>query len=93
MALPVVASRVGGIPELIEDGGSGMLVPVDSPQAMTEAICSIVAHPSRAEELGCAAAERVGLEFTSRRSAERLAAVLTGRAPELVSASGVGSRQ
>lgn len=84
MALPVVASRVGGIPELIEDGRSGVLVPVDSPQAMVEAICSIVSAPGRAEQLGRAAAERVGREFTSRSSAERLAEVLVRRHPDLV---------
>jgi len=38
----VVATRIGGIPELVQNGKNGLLVPVEDPQAMTEAIASII---------------------------------------------------
>jgi glycosyltransferase involved in cell wall biosynthesis len=53
--LPIVASRVGGIPELIESGGTGVLVTADDPRAFAAAISNVVEHPSFAAALGRAA--------------------------------------
>jgi len=53
--LPVVASRVGGIPELIESGGNGVLVTADDPGALAAAIGNVIDHPSFAASLGRAA--------------------------------------
>lgn len=50
--LPVVASRVGGIPELIEDGYSGLLVPPQKPTALATALERIVCDPPWAKMLG-----------------------------------------
>ena len=50
--LPVVASRVGGIPELIEEGYSGLLVPPQKPTALATAIERIVGDPSWTKMLG-----------------------------------------
>ncbi len=50
--LPVVASHVGGIPELIKDGHSGLLVPPQNPTALAVAIERIVGDPSWAKALG-----------------------------------------
>lgn len=87
MGLPVVATQVGGIPELIENGRSGVLVPMDAPQAMAQAIRSIISTPNKAEELGRSALERVSRRFSSRCSADRLAEVLLRRHPSLMSRS------
>lgn len=83
MQLPVVATRVGGVPELIEDGVSGILVPVDAPQAMADAIRLLVSTAGRMTAVGSAAKSRVRGQFSSRRSAERLAEILRSRHPEL----------
>lgn len=50
--MPVIATRVGGIPSLVEDGQSGLLVPWDDPQALAEKIDWLLAHPEERERLG-----------------------------------------
>ena len=65
--LPVIASRVGGLSELIEDGKTGVLVEPDDPVALAEAIESLVASPARAEALGAAAREEVARHYSFDR--------------------------
>lgn len=55
----VIASRVGGIPELIDDGVDGILVPPGDSVALAGAIAALLADPDRARELGQAGARRV----------------------------------
>ncbi len=50
--LPVVATPVGGTPELIRDGENGHLVPVDDTDALAESVMSVLDSPQRARELG-----------------------------------------
>ena len=45
--LPVVATRVGGNPELVDEGGTGTLVPPSDPIQLAEAICAYLVDPSR----------------------------------------------
>ncbi len=52
LAKPVIASRIGGIPDLIEDGKSGILVPAGDAPALAGAIRSILASGSRAAQMG-----------------------------------------
>jgi glycosyltransferase involved in cell wall biosynthesis len=51
-SMPIVASRVGGIPELIEDGHTGFLVPAGNPQALADRVCRLMANPPFAARLG-----------------------------------------
>ena len=61
--LPVIASNVGGIPELVVDGVSGVLVPPGDPGALAEAIERLLENPSLALRLGEAGRRRVAESF------------------------------
>jgi glycosyltransferase involved in cell wall biosynthesis len=65
--LPIVACRIGGIPELVEDGVTGLLVPPDDPDALGEAMAQLVANPARASALGAAARAAVAERFSMAR--------------------------
>jgi glycosyltransferase involved in cell wall biosynthesis len=56
--VPVVATRVGGLPELVEDQRTGWLVPPDSPPALADVIVSAAADRLGLRTLGCQARER-----------------------------------
>ncbi|MEW6381813.1 MAG: glycosyltransferase family 4 protein [bacterium] len=56
-AKPVIGTRVGGIPELIEDGKTGFLVQKEEPGALEEKIGYFVEHPQVMKEMGEAARE------------------------------------
>ncbi len=72
---PVVATNGGGVPEIVEDGKTGILVPMSDVQAMTDAICKIIADPVRAAEMGRLGRKRVMENFTSDQTARRVEAV------------------
>jgi glycosyltransferase involved in cell wall biosynthesis len=76
---PVVASRVGGIPEVVEDGATGLLVPPDEPAALAAALRTLDADRSRLAEMGRAAGLRARRLFDARRTAQAWAGV-AGRA-------------
>jgi glycosyltransferase involved in cell wall biosynthesis len=56
--LPVVATAVGGVPELVEDGATGLLAPAGDVQALAEALAAMAGDPQRRQELGAAARKR-----------------------------------
>lgn len=64
--LPVIATRVGGTPEVIEHGVTGLLVPVGDPNAMAKAIAEIVLNPGLGRRLGQKGRERVEQSFDVR---------------------------
>ena len=72
--LPIVVSDVDGVSELIEDGRSGLLVPPDSPRALAQTLCQLMADPSAASRLGAAARQRA----LARHSFERMVAAFEG---------------
>ncbi len=49
---PVVATRVGGIPEVIRQGEEGILIPPADPMSIKQAVCFLLSHPEKAREMG-----------------------------------------
>ena len=72
---PVVASAVGGIPEVIEHGVHGRLVPPEDPEALAGALEEFHRHPDAARRLGLEGGRRVRDQFTWKRVAEQFEAV------------------
>lgn len=64
-ALPVIASAVSGIPEVVEDGETGWLVPPEDPPELSAAIWRCWSDPIEAERRGGAGAERLNRLFTA----------------------------
>jgi glycosyltransferase involved in cell wall biosynthesis len=58
LGLPPVATRVGGVPEVITHDLDGVLVPAETPAALAAAYVALATHPDRRRRLGQAAAER-----------------------------------
>ncbi len=65
--VPVVASRVGGLPEVIEDGVSGFLHAMDAHDAMAESAVALLTDGERHRQVGQAARQRVLERFCAER--------------------------
>jgi glycosyltransferase involved in cell wall biosynthesis len=65
--LPIVASDVGGIPELIENERNGLLSPVGNPDALAERMCRLIADPPLAARLASAARHDARTRFSFER--------------------------
>ncbi len=78
--LPAVATSVGGNPEIVEDGQTGLLVPVGDEEALARAIISLLADPERAHAIGQAARLQFMREFTLARMVSCYAALYEGSA-------------
>ena len=72
MGLPVVSTRITGIPELIEDGVGGLLVPPGRPDELADRLESLLTDPALCRELGIRGREAVLREFDAERSAAQL---------------------
>jgi glycosyltransferase involved in cell wall biosynthesis len=71
----VVASRVGGIPEVIADGENGLLVPPGNPTAIARAVSALLGDPARARRMGMRAREIVIEKFSAERMVNATEAV------------------
>lgn len=72
---PVVATNGGGVPEIVEDGETGILVPMGDAKAMAQAICKVLGSPEIAREMGRKARNRVAEHFTMDHTARKVEAV------------------
>ena len=70
--LPVVATTHGGIPEAVENGVSGYLVPERDAQALARALEQLAADPARYRRMGAAASKAVAEKFEQQRQAKVL---------------------
>ncbi len=69
--LPVVATAVGGTPELVVDGVTGLLVPPADPNALAWALASLLRDPDRRQCMGGAGRERVAEHFSVEQMVEK----------------------
>ncbi|MFD1342727.1 glycosyltransferase family 4 protein [Litorisediminicola beolgyonensis] len=74
--VPVVTTRIAGVPELVEDGETGLLVPAGNPEALTSAIATLITDPDRRRRMGAAGQRKVRAEFDSRREGAKLSALI-----------------
>jgi glycosyltransferase involved in cell wall biosynthesis len=71
----VIASDIGGLPEIVQDRRTGLLVPPRDPRALAAAIVELAANGERAREMGRTARERALREFSLDRCADRIDAL------------------
>ncbi len=64
---PVVATRVGGLPDIIKDGETGYLVPAKQPQPLAAAMLELIQDPQRAAQMGRLAQLSVKQRFSLDR--------------------------
>lgn len=75
---PVIANRVGGLPEVVEDGETGVLVSPDRPAEMALALVGLARSPARAEEMGRAGRARQQQSFSIDAMTRGYADLLAG---------------
>jgi glycosyltransferase involved in cell wall biosynthesis len=73
--LPVISTAVGGLPEMVRDGSTGLLVPEHAPAALVEAIGRLLADQSCARSLGEAGRQRAVELFAIDKAAQNLSAL------------------
>ena len=71
--VPVVATAVGGTPEILSDGTTGVLVPTRNPDRLASALLALAADPARRAALAAAARRRVETAFTIERMVDEYA--------------------
>ncbi|TMB09601.1 MAG: glycosyltransferase [Deltaproteobacteria bacterium] len=68
--LPIVATRVGGNPELVREGENGFLIPYGDAQALAEALRALLSAPEQAREMGLRGRRRVESALSMEKMAE-----------------------
>lgn len=79
--VPVVATRVGGIPELVEDGVTGLLTPPGDVSAFADALERLLSDRQMRDEMGRAARRRIEAKFSRRRQVDSLLALWSRLGP------------
>ena len=74
VGLPVVATQVGGVPEIVDSGVTGLLVPPSSPTALAEAADRLLNSPRQCRAMGLAGRRKALDRFSIERQADRLTA-------------------
>jgi glycosyltransferase involved in cell wall biosynthesis len=87
IGLPVVATRVSGVPELVIDGETGLTVPHSDPGALAAAVVRVLDDPAAARQMAVAGRAHVEAHYDHGRNVARLADVLRGLAQPAVSSA------
>ena len=80
LGVPIVATQVGGVPEVVEDGCQGLLVPAADPRALGQAVAAVLTRPECAAALGAAGRSRAPL-FSSEVMVARHAELYRNSSP------------
>lgn len=86
--VPQVATAVGGIPELVEDGTTGLLVPPSDPERIADAITWLIDHPDERRRMGEAARARVAERFSTADMVARTEALYEALAGDRAAVAG-----
>jgi glycosyltransferase involved in cell wall biosynthesis len=73
--VPAVATAVGGVPELVDDGVTGLLAPAGDARALAAAVAELLDDPARATRMGAAARRRAEERYSVRTQVDRLLAL------------------
>jgi glycosyltransferase involved in cell wall biosynthesis len=79
---PIIASAVGGVPEMVEDGRNGLLVPPSDPRKLANAVISLLDNPERAAAMGKTGAAIAAEKFDIDRQCRQLEACYSELAAE-----------
>ncbi|MBU1616093.1 glycosyltransferase, partial [bacterium] len=71
-SLPVVATDVGGVSELVQDGVTGILVPPGDGEAMASGIRRLLQDPDLRERMGASGLKKIRQEFSFERMVEQM---------------------
>jgi glycosyltransferase involved in cell wall biosynthesis len=69
---PVIATKIGGMPEIVDDHVTGLLVEPGNPQALADATVELISHPKQAREMGKAGRKKVRQRYTWAKIVESL---------------------
>ena len=83
MGVPVVATSISAIPELVQDGETGLLVPPGDPEKLARAVARLLTENRLREEIIRKARERVWHYFDNRQHIRQLAAIYRSEIPAL----------
>jgi glycosyltransferase involved in cell wall biosynthesis len=72
---PVVATLGGAVPEIVQDGVTGLLVPMGDAQSMAEAIIKLLSNPELAGQMGQAGRQRVEQHFTMEHVVKKVESI------------------
>jgi glycosyltransferase involved in cell wall biosynthesis len=73
--LPIVASRVGGLPEVLKDGTNSILIPPRSPAALADEVSRLIENPGEARRLGSAAQRFIQEEYSLEAATRKVESV------------------
>jgi glycosyltransferase involved in cell wall biosynthesis len=90
--VPVVASRVGGIPSIVEDGRTGLLIEAKDLEAVAASIVAILRDAARRKAMGAAARERILARYSPAAVLPAIEALWRAHLPAVSRAADPGSR-
>lgn len=89
--IPVIASRVAGVPELVEDGVSGFVVSPGDTEALTARLDALLSDAALCARMGEAGRTKVEEEFDIKREADRIAKIISAPEPVVAKAANMES--
>jgi glycosyltransferase involved in cell wall biosynthesis len=75
IGIPVIATPVGGTPDIVEDGVTGYLIPTRNPDALADAIVKMLSDRKSAKAMGARGRQKVTQEFSPERYIDKLSAI------------------